>query len=118
MTKVIYNTGGPVYFLQAKGHAGGGTKGNDIICAGISAVTQALLNILINDEGEEAQHIYAKWEMDEDSGALRISAKAKDLYGETIARAYFKMAVMGLAAIAENYPGNIELKEVKNGGSI
>ena len=118
MTKVIYNTGGPLYFLQAKGHAGGGTKGNDIICAGISALTQALLNILINDEGEEAQHIYAKWEMNEDSGALRISAKAKDTDGEADVKAYFRMAVMGLAAIAENYPGNIELKEVKNGGSI
>ena len=39
--------------LDAEGHSGGGMRGNNIICAGISALTQALLNQLIRDRRSE-----------------------------------------------------------------
>lgn len=101
--------------LTAEGHAGGGISGQNIICAGISAITQALLNWLMEEEAKGA--VGLRWSMNEKSGSLRI--RAKPMAGHVReTKACFRMAVTGLKAIRENYPGNIEIEEVKNNGDI
>ena len=101
--------------LRAEGHAGAGVNGQDIVCAGISAITQSLLNALRADQ--EKQFIELEWEMDEKRGALSIRAEP---YGGhwTATKAYFRMAEAGLKAIEENYPGHLEMKEETEDGNV
>jgi uncharacterized protein YsxB (DUF464 family) len=101
--------------LDAEGHAGYAPAGRDIVCAGISAVTMALLNYLM--EEERKGFLKVKWSMNEKSGAIRIRAKPYAAHW-TGTLACYRMAVIGLRAIAENYPGNIEIEEVYESGNV
>ena len=93
--------------LEAAGHAGYAEKGQDIVCAGASALTNALANAL-----EEA----------EERGRCSMEAKNRDGYAMITAdptmgnrqeiKAYFKMAVTGMKKLQEQYPKNIEIREV------
>ena len=110
MTQVYYDVDN--MYLHCKGHAGMAEAGKDIICAGASALTMALLN-QINAE-EEAGHIRSEWDMK--PGDFRIRAYAdRDHYRRRI-RDYYRVIVMGLQALADNYPDNISTEEVKIGG--
>jgi len=96
--------------LTAEGHAGGGMPhGENIICAGISSITQALLNYLMEEEA--VGHVELKWHMNEKNGTLRIRAKPEAGHFRTT-KACYRMAMSGLEAIRENYPQNIEIEEV------
>ena len=100
--------------LSAEGHAGGMPAGENIICAGISAVTQALLNWLMDQEAKG--FIQLAWKMDEKRGVLRI--RAKPYAGHyTAVTACYQMAMTGLKAIRENYKDNIEIQEVYDSGN-
>ena len=113
MTKIWMNW--DTLTLKADGHAGGGPAGQNIICAGISAITQALLNYLLNEK--EKGFVETEWRINPKSGSLRI--RAKPFAGHTTAtKACYRMAMIGLKAIEENYPGNIEIKEVGNSGIV
>lgn len=113
MTKIEYNI--EQLFLDAEGHAGGGPAGGDIICAGVSALTQALLNLL-NDE-EEKGRLNVLWMME--PGRLRIHVESvKSWKYGLIARSCFRMAVTGLKDIAERYPEHIKIEEVEDIGII
>ena len=101
--------------LKADGHAGGGPAGMDIICAGISAITQALLNYL--QDQEEKGFVDLTWGMNIKSGSLRIRAKPYAGHVSTT-KACFQMTMIGLKAIEETYPGHIEIKEDGNSGII
>ena len=95
--------------LIASGHAGGGEAGKDIVCAGISAITQTLLDTLIEDEDEDK--LWVEWEIWPKDGVIWIKAHPKAEHRKET-EAYYRMAGIGLKAIAENYPGNIRIKEV------
>lgn len=118
MTKVTYNITGPVLCLSAEGHAGGAPRGQNIICAGVSAITMALLNILVNDEAEDRAEVNTKYRINEEKGLLQIRAKpaiaAK--FDRVKVKAYFKMAIIGLQALAQEYPDEITVEEEKNNG--
>lgn len=102
--------------LTAEGHAvGGGPAGQNIICAGISAITQSLLNYLMEEEA--VGHVELKWHMNEKNGTLRIRAKPEAGHWRTT-KACYRMAMTGLKAIRENYPDEIEIEEVKGNGII
>lgn len=107
MTTVFYNTDD--MYIRVRGHAGAGQVGEDIVCAGISALTQALLNQL--REEEEQKHIQLDWVMM--PGQLEIKSRAKTEHYRRSVRDYYRVTVTGLKAIQENNPGNIELKEVR-----
>ena len=95
--------------LAASGHAGGGEKGHDIICAGISALTQTLANALNNERG-----IQFDFEVDEEAGLLRISGvSCWGAESRKTAEAYFRMAEIGLKAIAQEYPDYVKVKEAE-----
>lgn len=98
------------FTLVAEGHAQAGPSGHDIVCAGISALTQALLNVLEeeNDEGR----LTVTHSIDEQAGSISINTDP----GRTprvIVREWYRVAVTGLRAIEQNYPEHIKITEVE-----
>ena len=111
MTKVYYNT--EKLYLHCSGHAGGGAEGHDIICAGISTLNMALLNML--NEEADAGHMEVDWKLQ--AGELMIRARPKTAHYKRIAKDYFKVIIIGLKAMEQHYPQNIDMKEVRDIGS-
>lgn len=68
MTNVTFKTkGGIIYGMIAKGHANYNTEGEDILCASISALTQALVGYLMEIVGSQT---LCTFEVDEKKGKL------------------------------------------------
>ena len=111
MTEITYNIDD--MYLHCKGHAGGGPAGQDIICAGISALTMALLNQL--NEEEEKGTIRSRWTME--PGEMILKAEVKEPKHRRDIKNYYTVIIMGLRALAENYPENIKIREAKGNGS-
>ena len=107
MTKITIDKKG--LFLESKGHAGMAEAGKDIVCAGISALTQTLANALNSERG-----IQFDVEVDEEAGLLRISGvSCWGAEARKTAEAYFRMAEIGLKAIAQEYPDYVKVKEAE-----
>ena len=93
--------------LEVAGHAGYAEKGQDIVCAGASMLTGALAKAL-----QEA----------EERGRCSVTIKQREAYGMIQAdpamgnvqevKAYFRMAAKGMRTLAEQYPKNVEFREV------
>ena len=109
MTKIYCST--EQMYLRMKGHAGGGEPGQDIICAGLSTLACALINML--NEEQEQNHLTADWNIREDPLEVTIKAKPRTEHYQRIAKDYFRVIIMGLRAMAQHYPGNIEMEEVR-----
>lgn len=96
-------------FLESKGHAGSDEAGKDIVCAAISALTLTLVNAL-----REERDIQFDFDIDEAEGLLRVSGvSCWGVVSRKRAEDYFRMATIGLRAIAQNYPEYVSIKEVK-----
>ena len=111
MTKVYYNI--DQLYLHCSGHAGGGPEGKDIICAGISTLNMALLNML-NEEADQG-HMTVDWSLQQ--GELIVKAKPKTAYYRKTAKDYFRVIIIGLKAMEQHYPKNISMEEVRDCGS-
>ena len=94
--------------LTLDGHAGGGPRGQDIICAAESMLTQALLQTLIDLEEEKKCSV--DWIGSAEGGYLQVDAAAAAGYEETI-ETCFRMTVTGLRMLEERYPEHIKLTE-------
>ena len=99
MIEVAYYGGGPSHKLIIKGHAGYSDHGNDIVCAGVSAITFTLLGFLDN-HSDDIESISAQTQ----SGHAHISCKG----GKTTELA-FDMALIGLQQIAMKYPKHVSI---------
>ena len=90
--------------LTADGHAGGGTIGQDIICAGISAIIHSLAQYLLRYE-------HMMWPV------IRLHPGASYIRGRPIpgykrrTREAFRQAMDGLMILAEQYPNNVRIIE-------
>lgn len=84
------------YDIDVRGHAGF-DPGNDIVCASISTLTYTLVNVA-----------YSKLTDLHISDGHMILAMPKD----TQTAEWLKMYRIGIAALAEQYPTNVSLKEV------
>lgn len=104
MIRVNYLREGNHHKLSVKGHAGYASHGNDIVCAGVSAISYALLGYL-NQAGCDISEARA------DSGDLLIDAAG----GEMTAGA-FDMAMIGYLQIARKYPQYAEVYIAASGG--
>lgn len=113
MTKILMNWEDMT--LVCSGHAGAGEKGNDLVCAGISALTYALLNTLI--DAEERGRTRLAWKIDEEKGETRIQTIPFSGYWSEIT-AYYRVTMMGYRALAEHYPENIKIGEVSVHGNL
>ena len=96
--------------LTAEGHSGGGERGKDIICAGISALTQALLNQLLIEDPEGT-----RYRINEKKGSIRIRSNPMLKDRERI-RNYFRVIITGLRAWEQAFPDNVKMEEVNEDG--
>ena len=93
--------------IEASGHANQDEPGKDVVCAGVSALLQALLNVLLREK--EDSYLQLDW-FAGNPGNMMIHAKPFN-WRKPIIRAYFKMTVLGLKAIEQDYGKYIKVTE-------
>lgn len=104
MIRVNYSQEGSRYRLAVTGHAGYSANGNDIVCAGVSAISYALLGYLQNSPAVATEaHM--------DSGDLMI-----DCTGPETICAVFEMALIGYLQISKKYPQCVDVYISAAGG--
>ena len=112
MIKVNYTEldgpSGPAMRLEAAGHAGYAPAGQDIVCAGVSTLMQALVSLLA---GEENAHSDA---FDEPDGP-RLTVTAARPCTAWVEGA-FELAKAGFALLAERYPDNVRFADLSGRG--
>lgn len=104
MIRVNYLREGERHRLSVQGHAGYATHGNDIVCAGVSGISYALLGYLYNIDCNIA-------EFRADSGDLLI-----DVTGDQMTAGAFDMALVGYLQIAKKYPQHVDVYIASSGG--
>lgn len=82
--------------LRVSGHAHFDEMGRDIVCAGVSAISYALMNYL-----EEHRKSFDRLQISAEAGHVEIVCKGK---GIGIA---FDVAMAGYQAIAQTYPDHV-----------
>jgi len=93
--------------LEVKGHAGGGEKGKDIVCAAISMLAEALVGVL--DEAEKRGR--TSYGCKEGDGMIIVWADP-GLGNLNEIKAYFRMCATGLKMLKQEYPKNVDFSEV------
>lgn len=103
--RTVWNDGKTGYEVKAKGHAGAGKYGQDIVCAAVSCLMQTLAN-----EVEEAARagLVALSAVAHGEGWMRVEVTPT---GEScdMVEAWVELVQDGLDALAESYPENVEL---------
>lgn len=94
-----YGWGGEI---TARGHAEGGAYGEDVICAGVSALMQTLCLRLRGRAGCRTEMAPGRARI----GFLRRGKAAQDV----------EFTLCGLRWIAETYPDNVHMKEKRGAG--
>ena len=101
MIRVYYTRGEGKHELNINGHAGYAEYGRDIICAGVSAITFALLGWMEHNEEEITQ-------LDElmvEDGQVFIACA-----GTNNLNTAFQVAIMGLIQIARAHPEYVSIE--------
>lgn len=94
-----YDRDGETHTLSVNGHAGYADKGQDIVCAGVSAIVYALLGWLENNS-ECATFV----SIDDNNGEVVISCEG----GDDVS-AVFYMAAIGIENIMNTYPAHVDI---------
>lgn len=84
--------------LIVKGHSEYADRGNDIVCAGVSALTQAAILGL--------RHYDVDMDVSMSHGGMTVQINKN----EDIVKPIFTAMVAGLKEIAKQYPENVRLK--------
>lgn len=95
-----YDRDGEMHTLSVNGHAGYAEKGQDIVCAGVSAIVYALIGWLENNIETFAS-------IDENNGEVVISCE-----GDERVEAVFYMAAIGIESIMNTYPDHVDIEIV------
>ena len=100
MIEIGYAAVGGRHTLTVKGHAGEAPAGQDIVCAGVSAIVQALGGVLrlMSGHGDVRPLVIRM-----DSGDAEIAAEGSE------ADAVFLMALVGLEQIRMTYPERVAI---------
>ena len=99
MVRATYRVNGDVHTLTVIGHANYAPYGKDIVCAGVSALVQALIGWI--------EYNYYKAEcisVDHNDSEVIVSCAG----GDDVA-AVFKMAYIGLAQLSDCYQDYVEI---------
>lgn len=101
--EIFTNDSGMIAGYRVSGHSGTAARGQDIVCAGVSALTQsALLGIM--------EHLHRAVTYDIASGNLEM--QLSDL-PDDCTEAILRTMYMGLAEIEKISPKGIRIREVK-----
>ena len=106
--RTVWNDGKTSYEVKAKGHAGAGKYGQDIVCAGASTLMQALVYLLAGDANAQTD----AWD-EPDGPRLTVRAKAPC---EPWVQGAFELAKAGFTLLAERYPDNLRFADVSRRG--
>lgn len=103
--RTVWNDGKTGYEVKAKGHAGAGKYGQDIVCAAVSCLMQTLAN-----EVEEAARagLVALGAVAHGEGWMRVEVTPTHESCDMV-EAWVELVQEGLDALAESYPENVEL---------
>lgn len=104
MTNITYSFSNGAHILLVEGHSGYAKCGRDIVCAGVSALVQALAKAL-RDLGE---HVSLDIETDASRASYHITARAEDKYISYVNGA-FDVALCGFKLLSSAYPENVNL---------
>lgn len=102
MIYASYERDGELHNLSVTGHAKYSAKGQDIVCAGVSAIVYALIGWLENNAEDTT---FAS--VDEKNGEVILSVEGD----ERVATA-FSMAAIGIEAISVTYPAHVNIEIV------
>lgn len=103
--RTVWNDGKTGYEVKAKGHAGAGKYGQDIVCAAVSCLMQTLAN-----EVEEAARagLVALGAVAHGEGWMRVEVTPTHESCDMV-EAWVELVQDGLDALAESCPENVEL---------
>lgn len=102
MIHATYDRDGRTHTLSVNGHARYAKRGEDIVCAGVSAIVYSLVAWLENNvESEKFTSI------DEQNGKVVISCE-----GDDNVAAVFYMAAIGIETISNTYPDHVDINIV------
>lgn len=103
--RTVWNDDKISYEVKAKGHAGAGKYGQDIVCAAVSVLMQTLAN-----EVEEAARAgtVALGAVAHGDGWMKVEA-TPTRESCNMVEAWVELVQDGLDALAESYPENVEL---------
>ena len=103
--RTVWNDGKTGDEVKAKGHAGAGKYGQDIVCAAVSCLMQTLAN-----EVEEAARagLVALGAVAHGEGWMRVEVTPTHESYDMV-EAWVELVQDGLDALAESYPENVEL---------
>lgn len=104
--RTVWNDGKTGYEVKAKGHAGAGKYGQDIVCAAVSCLMQTLAN-----EVEEAARaeLLALGVVSHGDGWMKVEVMPNTGGTCDMVEAWVEFVQDGLDALAESYPENVEL---------
>lgn len=104
--RTVWNDGKTGYEVKAKGHAGAGKYGQDIVCAAVSCLMQTLAN-----EVEEAARagLVALGAVAHGEGWMKVEVTPTYESCDMV-EAWVELVQDGLDALAESYPENVELE--------
>ena len=104
--RTVWNDGKTGYEVKAKGHAGAGKYGKDIVCAAVSCLMQTLAN-----EVEEAARagLVALGAVAHGEDWMRVEVTPTHESCDMV-EAWVELVQDGLDALAESYPENVELE--------
>ena len=105
MITVTYEKAPGEYRLRARGHAGYGKPGQDIVCAAVSALLCTLGAYL--EEGKD------RWDLLENSarwGELETRVRGPEALEEI-----FAMTMLGLGCLAARYPRHLTIQSASGG---
>jgi uncharacterized protein YsxB (DUF464 family) len=96
--------GGEEIRIRVEGHSGFGSRGNDLVCAGISAVVQSAI-VGIDRVAKLRQRLVQR------DGFLETAVTVRGLSpgGDAALKVIIHTMIMGLAEIARNYPDSMEI---------
>lgn len=91
-------------YIAAEGHSGTGIKGEDIVCAGVSTLTQSCI-LAVSRVLKIRQNVVQR------DGFLGSTVPVDGITGESLVmlKAVIGMMVAGLLEIREGSPGSVEI---------
>lgn len=97
MTRIVYAVNKDEYSLTCEGHSGYAPFGRDIVCAGISTLTQTLI--------WHMEAVTDTYRSDIKDGALWCYGKGKEAVNAS------KVIMTGLSMLQSQYPSNISIEK-------
>jgi uncharacterized protein YsxB (DUF464 family) len=97
--KIDRDSTGRIRGFEAKGHAGAGSKGKDIVCAAVSVLTDSVFLGL-------DKHLQRAMEWNADHGDISIRLKEKP---DELTEAILATMVLGLTEIQKIYPDKLRI---------